>query len=47
MPFQKAPAREMNDEERLNNILDRISEKGYSDLTEDEQAFLRDYSGRL
>ncbi|MBC8146111.1 MAG: hypothetical protein H7X80_11050 [bacterium] len=47
MPFQKTPPREMNDEERLNNILDRISEKGYSDLSADEQAFLRDYSGRL
>lgn len=47
MPFQKSQPRELNDEERLNDILDRISEKGYSDLSEEEQAFLRDYSGRL
>lgn len=47
MPFQKAQPREMSDEERLNNLLDRISAKGYSDLSEEEQAFLRDYSGRL
>lgn len=47
MPFQKAPQREISDEERLNSILDRINEKGYSDLSDEEKAFLRDYSGRI
>lgn len=47
MPFQKSAPREVSDEERLNSILDRINEKGYSDLTEEERTFLREYSGRL
>ena len=47
IPFQKAPAREMTDEERLNVILDKISEKSYNSLTDDEKRFLSDYSGRL
>jgi membrane associated rhomboid family serine protease len=47
MPFQKGPQREVTDEERLNNILDRINEKGYGDLSDDEKAFLRDYSDRI
>lgn len=34
-------------EERLNRILDRISEKGYEGLTEEEKKFLRDYSNKL
>lgn len=47
IPFQKPAAREMTDEERLNAILEKISEKSYSALTEDEKRFLRDYSGKL
>jgi hypothetical protein len=47
MPFQKSSPREISDEERLNSILDRINEKGYSDLSEEEKTFLREYSGRL
>jgi membrane associated rhomboid family serine protease len=47
IPFQKAPVREMTDEERLNVILDKISEKSYNALTDDEKRFLSDYSGRL
>jgi membrane associated rhomboid family serine protease len=47
MPFQKSTPREVSDEERLNSILDRINEKGYGDLSDDEKAFLRDYSGRM
>jgi hypothetical protein len=46
MPFQKAPARELSDEERLNIILDRIGERGYDALSEDEKRFLQDYSSR-
>ena len=45
MPFQKSI--EMSDEERLNLILDRINEKGYSSLSEEEQRFLREYSRKL
>ena len=47
IPFQKPVPREMTDEERLNMILEKISEKSYSALTEDEKRFLRDYSGKL
>jgi hypothetical protein len=46
IPFQKSTA-DLSDEERLNLILDRINEKGYGDLSEDEQRFLRDYSSKL
>jgi membrane associated rhomboid family serine protease len=44
-PFQRNV--EMNDEERLNSILDRINEKGYDSLSEEEQRFLREYSRKL
>lgn len=44
---QRTVQRELTDEERLNVILDRITEKGYESLTEEEQRFLRDYSDRL
>lgn len=47
IPFQKASSREMTDEERLNSILERISEKSYNSLTEEEKRFLREYSGKL
>lgn len=47
MPFQKTVTRELTDEERLNLILERISEKGYSALTEEERRFLSEYSNRL
>ncbi|HVZ40359.1 MAG TPA: DUF6576 domain-containing protein [Candidatus Kapabacteria bacterium] len=46
-PFQKGVAREMSDEERLNAILEKISEKSYNALSEEEKKFLREYSGRL
>jgi membrane associated rhomboid family serine protease len=35
------------DEERLNQILDKISEKGQSALTPNEQKFLKDYANKL
>jgi len=44
---QRPVQRELSDEERLNVILDRISEKGYESLSDEEQRFLRDYSDRL
>ena len=45
---QRPPARrQLSDEERLNLILERISEIGYDSLSPDEQRFLRDYSQRL
>jgi hypothetical protein len=47
IPFQKAPQRDLTDEERLNMILDRINESSYSALTEEEQRFLREYSSRI
>ncbi len=47
IPFQKPGVRELSDEERLNLILDKINEKSYGSLTEEEQKFLNDYSGRL
>ncbi len=47
IPFQKAQGREMSDEERLNVILDKINEKSYNSLTDDEKRFLSEYSGRL
>lgn len=47
IPFQKAPPREMSDEERLNLILDQIHEKGYASLNEEERSFLKNYSDRL
>jgi hypothetical protein len=45
MPFQKSV--EVSDEERLNLILDRINEKGYGSLSDEEQRFLREYSRKL
>lgn len=45
-PQRGAPG-EMTDEERLNVILDKISEKSYGALSEEEKRFLREYSGRL
>jgi hypothetical protein len=47
IPFQKPASRELSDEERLNLILDKIHEKSYNALTEEEKKFLNDYSGRL
>jgi membrane associated rhomboid family serine protease len=47
IPFQKQVQRELTDEERLNMILEKINEKSYNSLTEDEKRFLQDYSGRL
>ncbi|MDB5033673.1 MAG: Rhomboid family protein [Chlorobi bacterium] len=44
---QKSVPREISDEERLNIILDKISEKSFDSLTDDEKRFLSDYSGRL
>lgn len=45
---RSAPAhRQLSDEERLNLILERISEAGYDSLNPDEQRFLREYSHRL
>lgn len=35
------------DEDRLNEILDKISEKGQASLTASEQKFLKDYATRL
>jgi hypothetical protein len=37
----------VNDEEKLNSILEKIGSKGYNSLTKDEQKFLEDYSERL
>lgn len=47
IPFQKPPQRELSDEERLNLILDKIHEKSYDSLSDDEKRFLEDYSGKL
>jgi|GEM_PF-1852840 len=47
IPFQKAQGRDLSDEERLNVILDKINEKSYGSLTDDEKRFLSEYSGRL
>ena len=44
---QKSAPREISDEERLNLILDKINEKSFDSLTDDEKKFLSDYSGRL
>ncbi|MEO5929155.1 MAG: rhomboid family intramembrane serine protease [Candidatus Kapaibacterium sp.] len=44
---QKSAPREISDEERLNLILDKISEKSFDALSDDEKKFLSDYSGRL
>lgn len=35
------------DEDRLNEILDKINEKGQASLTAGEQKFLKDYASRL
>jgi membrane associated rhomboid family serine protease len=35
------------DEDRLNEILDKINEKGQASLTASEQKFLKDYANRL
>ncbi len=35
------------DEDRLNEILDKINEKGQASLTPNEQKFLKDYASRL
>jgi hypothetical protein len=47
IPFQKQVQRELTDEERLNMILEKINEKSYNALSDDEKKFLRDYSDRL
>lgn len=47
IPFQKSVGRELTDEERLNLILERINEKSYNALTEEEKKFLSEYSSRL
>lgn len=47
IPFQKPVPRELSDEERLNMILDKIHEKSYTALSDEEKKFLNDYSGRL
>jgi len=47
IPFQKPAPREISDEERLNLILDKINEKTYDALTEEEKRFLQEYSGKL
>lgn len=47
IPFQKPLQRELSDEERLNLILDKISEKSYDALTDEEKRFLQDYSGKI
>lgn len=47
IPFQKPAQRELSDEERLNLILDKIHEKSYDSLSDDEKRFLEDYSGKL
>ncbi len=46
MAFQKAPVAELTDEERLDEILDRINERGYDALSDDDREFLEEYSGR-
>lgn len=47
IPFPKSTPREMNDEERLNMLLDKINEKGYAALNDEERGFLDDYSNRI
>ncbi|KXK56037.1 MAG: hypothetical protein UZ07_CHB004001680 [Chlorobi bacterium OLB7] len=46
-PQHPVRRQELSDEERLNQILDQISETGYDSLSPDEQRFLREYSQRL
>ncbi len=47
IPFPKSAPREMTDEERLNMLLDKINEKGYAALNDEERLFLDDYSNRI
>ncbi len=46
-PQPKGVVAEISDEERLDMLLEKISEKSYGALSEEEKKFLRDYSGRL
>lgn len=45
-PKGGAAAESRSDEERLDEILDRINEKGYDSLSEDDRLFLEEYSSR-
>jgi hypothetical protein len=46
MSFQKTSVAELSDEDRLNDILDRINDNGYDSLSEDDRRFLEEYSSR-